>query len=134
MRRVIGHLRRNERGGISVMVALLMVVLLGAAAVAIDTGLIYAERAELQNGADAAALAIAEECANDELVCIGIPAPKTCGRCRADEFVIGAFFRNGERGSVCPILKLGAFGVDQSGVDGDCRSSEKHDHEQGHHY
>lgn len=51
------------------MVALLMVVLLGAAAVAIDTGLIYAERAELQNGADAAALAVAEECANDELAC-----------------------------------------------------------------
>ncbi|GAA1773533.1 Tad domain-containing protein [Kocuria aegyptia] len=69
MRRLITSLRGTERGGISVMVAMLMVVLLGAAAVALDTGLIYAERAQLQNGADAAALAVAEECANDELVC-----------------------------------------------------------------
>ncbi|WP_460668816.1 pilus assembly protein TadG-related protein [Kocuria himachalensis] len=57
------HLLGDERGGVSVMVALLLVVLLGAAAIAVDAGAMYAERAELQNGADAAALAIAQECA-----------------------------------------------------------------------
>lgn len=46
------------------MVAGAMVVLLGFAALAIDVGAIYAEKAQLQNGADAAALAVASDCAN----------------------------------------------------------------------
>lgn len=64
MRRMIRRLSDEAKGGISVMVALLLVVLLGAAAIAIDAGVIYSERAELQNGADAAALAIAQDCAD----------------------------------------------------------------------
>ncbi|XTR53338.1 pilus assembly protein TadG-related protein [Pseudarthrobacter sp. So.54] len=40
-----------------------MVVLLGITAIVVDVGMIYAERFELQNGADAAALAIAQDCA-----------------------------------------------------------------------
>lgn len=60
---MIERLRNETRGAISVMVALLLVMMLAAAAIAIDVGAMYAERAELQNGADAAALAIAEDCA-----------------------------------------------------------------------
>lgn len=45
------------------MTALLMVVLLGMTALVVDIGMLYAERAQLQNGADAAALAIAQDCA-----------------------------------------------------------------------
>lgn len=44
------------------MVALMMVVLLGMAALAVDVGAMYVEKAQLQNGADAAALAIAQDC------------------------------------------------------------------------
>lgn len=54
----------NERGAATIVVAGLMVVLLGFAALAIDVGALYAEKAQLQNGADAAALAIATDCAN----------------------------------------------------------------------
>ncbi|MDQ6752149.1 MAG: Tad domain-containing protein, partial [Actinomycetota bacterium] len=43
--------------------AISMVVLLGMAAMVIDVGGLYFERAQLQNGADAAALAIAQNCA-----------------------------------------------------------------------
>ncbi|MCD5341622.1 Tad domain-containing protein [Arthrobacter sp. AK04] len=43
-------------------VAVMMVVLIGVGAVAVDVGQIYAERAQLQNGADAGALAVAESC------------------------------------------------------------------------
>lgn len=57
------RLHKETRGAISVTVALLLVMLLAAAAIAIDVGAMYAERAELQNGADAAALAIAQSCA-----------------------------------------------------------------------
>jgi Flp pilus assembly protein TadG len=46
-------------------------VLLGMGALAIDVGQIYQNRAELQNGADAAALAIATQCANG--ACPAIP-------------------------------------------------------------
>jgi hypothetical protein len=54
---------RNERGAVSVLVALLMVVLLAFAALAVDVGMLYSEKAQLQNGADAAALGIAQTCA-----------------------------------------------------------------------
>lgn len=55
--------RGNEDGGVSVIVALLMVVLLGFTALAVDVGVLYSERAQLQNGADSSALAVAQECA-----------------------------------------------------------------------
>lgn len=54
---------RDERGAVSVMVALLMVPLIGFAAIAVDLSAVYAERVQLQNGADAAALAIGADCA-----------------------------------------------------------------------
>jgi Flp pilus assembly protein TadG len=59
MRRMTG----NEDGAVAVMTALLMVVLLGMSAIVVDIGMLYAERAQLQSGADAAALAIAQDCA-----------------------------------------------------------------------
>lgn len=55
----------RERGAISVLVAILMVTLLGFAALAVDVGMLYAERTQLRNGADAAALAIAQKCARN---------------------------------------------------------------------
>lgn len=62
--------RLNEdHGGTIVFVAILLVVLLGIVALAVDVGAIYQERRELQNGADAAALAIAEDCARDVIDC-----------------------------------------------------------------
>lgn len=59
-RRAVGN--DNERGVAGVLVALMMLVLIGAGAMAVDVGQIYAERAQLQNGADAAALAVAKKC------------------------------------------------------------------------
>ena len=55
----------GERGAVSVVVALLLVALLGFGAVAVDVGMLYAERTQLRNGADAAALAIAQKCAKN---------------------------------------------------------------------
>lgn len=56
----------GERGGIAVIVALLMVVLLGFAAISIDVAKLYSERAQLQNGSDSAALMVAQKCARNE--------------------------------------------------------------------
>jgi hypothetical protein len=63
MRRLTRLLRR-ERGATALMFALLLVPMIGAAAIAVDVGALYAERAQLQNGADAAALAVAADCAD----------------------------------------------------------------------
>lgn len=54
----------GERGATAVIVAFSMVALLGFSALAVDVGAMYAEKAQLQNGADATALAIANDCAN----------------------------------------------------------------------
>jgi Putative Flp pilus-assembly TadE/G-like len=53
----------SERGALSVIVAIMLVVLLGFAAMAVDVSMMYAERTQVRNGADAAALAIAQKCA-----------------------------------------------------------------------
>jgi hypothetical protein len=65
MRRMI----RDDRGASIVFVALLAVAIIGLVGLAIDVGAMYAERRELGRGADAAALAIAEECALDGTDC-----------------------------------------------------------------
>ncbi|RKR20553.1 pilus assembly protein TadG-related protein [Arthrobacter oryzae] len=54
--------KESERGAAGVLVAVLMLVLIGAGALAVDTGEIYAEEAQLQNAADAGALAVAQRC------------------------------------------------------------------------
>src|SRR5690606_17689537 len=46
-----------------VMVALLLIPLLGVAAIAVDVSAVHAERTQLRNGTDAAALAVATDCA-----------------------------------------------------------------------
>jgi Flp pilus assembly protein TadG len=55
--------RDTERGAVAVIVALLLVVLMGFGALAVDASMLYAQKTQLQNGADAAALAIAQDCA-----------------------------------------------------------------------
>jgi Flp pilus assembly protein TadG len=64
-RLVLVRLRRDERGVVAVIVAILLGagVLTGMVALVLDVGQIYQERAELQNGADAAALGVAKSCA-----------------------------------------------------------------------
>lgn len=53
----------DERGAVAVMVALLMVPLLGFGAIAVDVASLYSDRAQLRNAADAAAVAVALDCA-----------------------------------------------------------------------
>ena len=54
---------RTERGAVGVFTAILMATLLGMLGLAVDVGAMYDERRQLSNGADAAVLAIAEDCA-----------------------------------------------------------------------
>jgi hypothetical protein len=55
----------DDRGAAALLVAVLLSsgVLLGMAALSVDVGQLYAERRQVQNGADAAALAVAVGCA-----------------------------------------------------------------------
>jgi Flp pilus assembly protein TadG len=65
----------EERGAVAVMVALFLVPLLGLGAIAVDVAAVHAERQALRNGADAAALAIAQDCARN--ACGNTPATAT---------------------------------------------------------
>jgi Putative Flp pilus-assembly TadE/G-like len=74
------RLRRDERGAVAVIVAIFLGagVLTGMGALVIDLGQLYQERAELQNGADAAALAVAKSCA------LGACTPAVAGQLADD--------------------------------------------------
>lgn len=63
---------RNDRGGVSTIVAILLAggVLLGSTALVVDVGQLYSEREQLQSGADAAASRIAIECAKGRIGCV----------------------------------------------------------------
>jgi Flp pilus assembly protein TadG len=63
--RITRQVRHDERGAIGIIVAALLGfgVLTGMGAMVVDVGQLYQERAELQNGADAAALGVAKSCA-----------------------------------------------------------------------
>lgn len=67
---------RNDRGAVAVIVAVMMVPLLACAALVVDVGALYLRKSELQNVADAGALAIAQDCASGRLSCSrDAPAP-----------------------------------------------------------
>jgi Flp pilus assembly protein TadG len=53
----------SESGATAVLMAIMLVPLLGIGALVIDVGMVYFEARQLQNGADAAALAVAADCA-----------------------------------------------------------------------
>jgi Flp pilus assembly protein TadG len=62
--RITRQVRHDERGAVGVIVAALLGfgVLTGMGAMVVDVGQLYQERAELQNGSDAAALGVAKSC------------------------------------------------------------------------
>ena len=53
----------DEQGQVIIVVALCMTALLGMGALAVDVGALYVRKHQLQTGADAAAIAIAKQCA-----------------------------------------------------------------------
>lgn len=61
--------KRDERGAVAVTVALLIIPLLVCFAFVVDAGILSWEKVELQNGADAAALAVAQDCAREGTAC-----------------------------------------------------------------
>ena len=60
------RLKSSDRGSSAVVVALFMIVIVAVAAIAIDVGAMHAARQQLQAGADAGALAVAQECARTD--------------------------------------------------------------------
>jgi len=77
---VLARLRRDDEGLSLVLVAVTLIAVIGMVAFAVDAGAIYAERRELQNGATAAALAIAEDCG------VGLPCDSPTAMTTAEEY------------------------------------------------
>lgn len=61
--------KHDERGAVAVTVALLIIPLLVCFAFVVDAGILHWEKVQLQNGADAAALAVAQDCAREGTAC-----------------------------------------------------------------
>jgi hypothetical protein len=57
--------RQRDEGAVIAWVAIMLPVLIGLGALTIDVGALLHEKRQLQNGADAAALAVAQDCAQD---------------------------------------------------------------------
>jgi Flp pilus assembly protein TadG len=81
---------RDERGAVAVMVAILAPVLIGMCALAVDTSRVYQERRELQNGTDAAALAIAENCARMQNDATNLSAAAACANAMGPSTAAGS--------------------------------------------
>ena len=71
MWRLIPTQRRRDRGAVAMVVTLLFSsgVFIGAAALTVDVGQTMGERRQLQNGADAAALSLAQTCGLSSASC-----------------------------------------------------------------
>ena len=95
MRRVNG-----DSGAIAVLTAIVATVLFGFGALVIDVGMLYAERRELQNGADAAALAVAQRCGSDG--CEGISGAAITSN--AQRYADGAALDGAENLALCSDL------------------------------
>lgn len=83
IRRALRPVSRDDSGAIGMLVGVLIAsgVLFGMTAVVVDVGGIYAERSQLQNGADAGALAMAKACAKGTEDCTdSTEADGTAGR------------------------------------------------------
>lgn len=65
------RLRNSDEGAVGTLVAVLLAfgVLLGMGALVLDVGAAHAERRQLQNSADSAAIALAQSCAADAATC-----------------------------------------------------------------
>ena len=66
MKKMLRRLRKREEGAVMVFVAILLVILVGFTALAIDFGMAYYQRQKLQTACDAAALAGAQGLATSE--------------------------------------------------------------------
>lgn len=91
----------TQRGAVAVTVAILMVAMVGFTAIAVDAGAIWMDRKELQNGADAAALALAQSCAE--------------GACEVDEHAVASDYAEGNKRDA----KIDSVAVQNPGLDGD---------------
>lgn len=88
----VSELARRDDGLSFMIVAVTLVALVGMVAFAVDAGAMYAERRELQNGAEAAVLAIAEDCAR------GLPCDTTRANATADLYADANARRDGAAG------------------------------------
>lgn len=63
------RLNDRDRGASAVVIGICLTFLIGFAGLAVDVGALYVERTELQKGAEAAVLAIAEDCGHGTKPC-----------------------------------------------------------------
>jgi hypothetical protein len=86
--------RENEHGAVAILLAISLVVLIGATAFTVDFGTMHLQRRQHQNSADAGALAIAQDCARGTC-----PADEDA---RATEYTAANELQNADPGNFGP--------------------------------
>lgn len=123
---------RDERGVTAVMVALMSTMLLAATGLGVDTAHVVYDDTRVQHSADAAALAIAADCARNPLACTNTKATGTANEFAEDnsDGGTGSITAGPSNGSVSvavaksvPTKFFGAFGIESKNVDAQATAS-----------
>lgn len=88
--------RTDDDGAIAVIVAVLLVVFTGLGVIVLDVGSLYAERRQLQNAADAAALAVVVDC----------PSPTQCDTSTAATGLAGGYANANSNDDVTTVTEV----------------------------
>jgi len=104
----------DEHGAVAIVFALTLTVLMGMAALAVDVGVMLAAERELQNGTDAAAIAIARQCAQHAVD--PVTYPTTCSASNAD--ATASTYVSGNATATAPYLLPPDLSVSWSGKVG----------------
>jgi uncharacterized membrane protein len=91
---VLRRLRRDERGLIAALTALIAVALVGTVGLAIDLGVWYRQTRGMQNAADAAALAAAQDATSATFLYLSMRYKKNVGLSLAVSLLEGSSRRS----------------------------------------
>ena len=123
------RLRGNDRGVAAVIVGISVLMVFAFLGFAVDAGAIYQERRELRNGADAGALAVAEDCVTGAKACsdaVGTGTAETYadlnaddGRSGVDSVEIDPVPANPDYDLTVRVVTSSEDGAGNAGLDGD---------------
>lgn len=105
---------RSDHGAVAVVVALASVVLFGFAAMVIDAGAMFAERRQLQTGADAGALAVTDDCVES-----GCTSPSVARQVAAEYIALNASSNPDDRSADLEEICSTAFEDLNTGAESD---------------
>ncbi len=118
--------RRQQRGAVAIVMSLFLVVVVGVLALVVDLGHLYVTKTELQNAADAAALAGAAELDGSAAgVTRAMTRAVAVARENAYDFSVPVASSAGDGGLILQVGTTPDAMVDAAGADTDAEAADK---------